>query len=42
VLGERMFGELNAKQEEYVRDIYSSGRHLLSLIVHVHDAGAAS
>src|SRR2546427_8199030 len=32
VLTERMFGELNAKQDEYVRDIYASGTHLLSLI----------
>jgi signal transduction histidine kinase len=32
VLQERMFGELNAKQAEYVEDILSSGRHLLSLI----------
>src|SRR4029077_10023625 len=32
VLGERMFGELNTKQEEYLGDIYESGRHLLSLI----------
>ena len=28
----RLFGELNAKQAEYVADIHSSGRHLLSLI----------
>jgi signal transduction histidine kinase len=31
-LRRRMFGELNAKQAEYVEDIYSSGNHLLSLI----------
>jgi signal transduction histidine kinase len=37
VLGERMFGELNAKQEEYVQDILSSGRHLLSLINDILD-----
>src|SRR5262245_38406474 len=29
VLSERMFGELNEKQEEYLRDIYASGTHLL-------------
>lgn len=28
----RLFGELNAKQAEYVGDIHSSGRHLLALI----------
>lgn len=32
VLRERMFGDLNEKQEEYVQDILTSGRHLLSLI----------
>ncbi|MBI1736842.1 MAG: GAF domain-containing protein [Candidatus Rokubacteria bacterium] len=37
VLLERMFGELNDKQEEYLRDIYSSGRHLLSLINDILD-----
>ena len=37
VLRERMFGELNAKQEEYVDDILSSGYHLLSLINDVLD-----
>ena len=37
VLGERMFGELNAKQAEYVADIYSSGKDLLSLINDVLD-----
>src|SRR5439155_8688412 len=31
VLLERMFGDLNPKQEEYLQDIVSSGRHLLSL-----------
>ena len=30
VLAERMFGEVNAKQAEYLQDILSSGRHLLS------------
>ena len=37
VLKERMFGELNAKQMEYVRDIYGSGQHLLSLINDILD-----
>jgi signal transduction histidine kinase len=37
VLRERMFGELNAKQEEYLDDILSSGNHLLSLINDVLD-----
>ncbi len=37
VLMQRMFGELNAKQEEYLRDIYDSGRHLLSLINDILD-----
>jgi signal transduction histidine kinase len=37
VLKERMFGELNPKQLEYVRDIYGSGQHLLSLINDILD-----
>jgi signal transduction histidine kinase len=37
VLGARMFGELNAKQAEYVGDIYGSGQHLLSLINDILD-----
>jgi signal transduction histidine kinase len=37
VLQERMFGELNDKQDEYVRDIHESGRHLLSLINDILD-----
>jgi signal transduction histidine kinase len=37
VLRERMFGELNEKQEEYLDDILSSGNHLLSLIDDVLD-----
>ncbi len=32
VLHERMFGEINPKQAEYLEDIHSSGKHLLSLI----------
>ena len=37
VLGERMFGDLNDKQAEYVNDIHDSGRHLLSLINDILD-----
>jgi signal transduction histidine kinase len=37
VLRERMFGEVNAKQAEYLDDILSSGNHLLSLINDVLD-----
>src|SRR6185369_10520724 len=37
VLQERMFGELNPKQLEYVRDIHGSGQHLLSLINDILD-----
>ena len=37
VLTERMFGELNERQEEYLNDILSSGRHLLSLINDILD-----
>jgi signal transduction histidine kinase len=37
VLTERMFGELNDKQEEYLKDIYASGQHLLSLINDILD-----
>jgi signal transduction histidine kinase len=36
-LRERMFGELNAKQVEYLNDIHASGRHLLSLINDILD-----
>jgi signal transduction histidine kinase len=36
-LREKMFGELNAKQMEYVRDINASGQHLLSLINDILD-----
>jgi signal transduction histidine kinase len=37
VLSERMFGDLNDKQAEYVHDIVDSGRHLLSLINDILD-----
>jgi signal transduction histidine kinase len=37
VLRERMFGEVNEKQAEYLDDILSSGNHLLSLINDVLD-----
>jgi len=37
VLSERMFGDLNEKQDEYLKDIYSSGQHLLSLINDILD-----
>jgi len=37
VLSERMFGELNEKQDEYLKDIYASGQHLLSLINDILD-----
>ena len=32
-----MFGEINDKQAEYLRDILESGRHLLSLINDILD-----
>jgi signal transduction histidine kinase len=37
VLSERMFGELNEKQDEYLTDIHASGQHLLSLINDILD-----
>ena len=37
VMLERMFGDVNEKQEEYLNDILSSGRHLLSLINDILD-----
>ena len=37
VLSERMFGEINEKQAEYLTDILDSGRHLLSLINDILD-----
>src|SRR5439155_9531428 len=37
VLLERLFGDLNEKQDDYLKDIHSSGRHLLSLINDILD-----
>jgi signal transduction histidine kinase len=37
VLYERMFGEINEKQAEYIADILQSGQHLLSLINDILD-----
>jgi signal transduction histidine kinase len=37
VLGQHYFGELNEKQEEYVRDILASGKHQLALINDILD-----
>jgi signal transduction histidine kinase len=37
VLIERMFGELNARQGDYLQDILDSGRHLLELINDILD-----
>ena len=37
VLKDGLFGELNAKQAEYIRDIHASGHHLLSLINDILD-----
>ena len=37
VLAEQMFGDVNEKQAEYLQDILSSGRHLLSLINDILD-----
>lgn len=37
MLDEQVFGELNEKQAEYVRDIHESGNHLLSLINDILD-----
>ncbi|MCC6210055.1 MAG: HAMP domain-containing protein [Burkholderiales bacterium] len=34
---EKMFGEVNEKQTDYLKDIHSSGRHLLSLINDILD-----
>jgi signal transduction histidine kinase len=37
VLAEKMFGDVNVKQAEYLQDILESGRHLLSLINDILD-----
>jgi signal transduction histidine kinase len=37
VLVEKMFGEVNEKQLDYLKDIHSSGKHLLSLINDILD-----
>lgn len=37
VLLERLFGELNDRQEEYLGDIHSSGKHLLALLNDILD-----
>jgi signal transduction histidine kinase len=37
ILAERMFGDINEKQTEYLQDILESGRHLLSLINDILD-----
>ncbi|OUM00823.1 GAF domain-containing protein [Variovorax sp. JS1663] len=37
VLAEQMFGEVNEKQLEYLKDIHTSGHHLLSLINDILD-----
>jgi signal transduction histidine kinase/CheY-like chemotaxis protein len=37
VLLERMFGDINEKQEDYLRDIHSSGKHLLELLNEILD-----
>src|ERR1051326_953072 len=37
VMLERMFGDINDKQEEYLNEILSAGRHLLSLINDILD-----
>jgi signal transduction histidine kinase/DNA-binding response OmpR family regulator len=37
VLLEHMFGDLNERQDEYVRDIWSSGKHLLELLNDILD-----
>ncbi|EWT02635.1 histidine kinase [Intrasporangium oryzae NRRL B-24470] len=37
VLLERMFGELNERQEDYLQDIHAAGRHLLALLGDILD-----
>jgi signal transduction histidine kinase/ActR/RegA family two-component response regulator len=37
VLLDRMFGDINPRQEEYLRDIWNSGKHLLQLLSEILD-----
>ncbi len=37
VLLERLFGDINERQEEYLRDIHGSGKHLLELLNEILD-----
>jgi signal transduction histidine kinase/ActR/RegA family two-component response regulator len=37
VLLDRMFGEINERQDEYLHDIWNSGRHLLELLNEILD-----
>jgi len=37
VLLDRMFGEINERQDEYLRDIWNSGRHLLEILNEILD-----
>ena len=37
VLLDRMFGEINERQQEYLRDIWGSGKHLLQLLTEILD-----
>ena len=37
VLLEKLFGDVNEKQEDYLSDIHSSGKHLLGLINDILD-----
>lgn len=37
VLLERMFGDINDKQQDYLRDIHGSGKHLLELLNEILD-----
>ena len=37
VLLERMFGDLNERQEDYLKDIHDAGRHLLALLGDILD-----
>jgi signal transduction histidine kinase len=37
VLLERLFGEINEKQDDYLKDIHTSGKHLLTLINDILD-----